>query len=283
MAAGGSGIMRRIALHAATAAILAFASSAAAQEAVSEGEADEKLDRSDATASAMGDEAARGHFRVGGILYDEGRFREAAEEFRKAHVLSGKPALHYNMYIAYRDAGLTPQAVEALRRYLGEAPEVPNRRQLEVRLAAMEQTLEGQQAPEESVAPVQAPTPVTTADAEAVTRPSPLPWVLGGLGAGLIVAGTVTGLMALSRTGAIEDACPDGLCPADYPLDRERSRARRTALATDVLLPVGAVSLGVGVLLYFLLGRDGPSAERPIEANASCGPGGCAGELRVRF
>jgi hypothetical protein len=204
-------------------------------------------------------------------------------------VLSGKPALHYNMYIAYRDAGLTQQAVEALRRYLAEAPEVPNRRQLEVRLAAMEQTLEGQQAPEESAAPeesgapVEAPTPVTTADAEAVTRPSPLPWVLGGLGAGLIVAGTVTGLMALSRTGAIEDACPDGLCPADYPLDRERSRARRTALATDVLLPVGAVSLGVGVLLYFLLGRDGHSDERPIEANASCGPGGCAGELRVRF
>jgi tetratricopeptide (TPR) repeat protein len=294
----GQGFMRRIVSRSAAAAMWLLASYATAQgapedpDAVTEEDASadagkESLDRDESVVAAEEHEAARGHFRVGGLLYDEGRFRDAAEEFRKAYALSGKPELLYNMYIAYRDAGLTEEAVESLRGYLDEAPEVAERRKLEVRLSAMEETLEASRAPtaEETAAAEAAATPATPAtDAEAEVEPrrSTLPWILAGVGAGLIVTGSVTGLMALSRTGDIEDACPNGVCPADYPLDRERDRARRLALTTDVLLPVGAAALGVGVLLYFLLNRD-DTAQRPVEANASCGPGGCSGELRMRF
>jgi tetratricopeptide (TPR) repeat protein len=293
-AVNGQGIMRRNVFGWVAAALWLVGAHATAQEApdgvpaeedATEGGDREVLDRDESAVAATGDDAARGHFRVGGILYDEGRFRDAAEEFRKAYELSDRPELLYNMYIAYRDAGLTQEAVAALRGYLEQVDEVPNRRKLEVRLAAMEETLQDRSAEEAATAgrAESSRTEELELHEEVAPERSLLPWIVAGIGAGLVVVGSVTGLMALSRTSDIEDACPGGQCPADYPLERERDRARRFALATDVLLPLGALAVGTGLLLFFLKKRNDAAPRPPVEANASCGPGGCAGELRMRF
>ncbi|MFW6050951.1 MAG: tetratricopeptide repeat protein [Myxococcota bacterium] len=248
----------------------------------------EGMDRNDEAVEAM-EEGARSHFRVGGLMYNEGRFREAAGEFAKAYEMSDKPELLFNMYIAYRDAGLTEQAVESLREYLERAENIPDRRKLQVRLEAMEQTLEGREQPaeaDEQPEPAEEPEPATampeTEEPEEPGR-SPVPWIVTGAGAALVVAATVTGIVALDKTGEIEDACTDeGLCPADFPLDRKRSEARRWVRATDALWPIGAAALGTGILLYFLM-NDDDSGERDVDASVGCTRGGCAGEVRMRF
>lgn len=247
----------------------------------------EGLDRNDATVEAMGDQEAKSHFRVGGTLYDEGRFREAAAEFEKAYALSGKPELLFNMYIAYRDAGLTKRAAEVLRKYLAEAPNVPDRRKLEVRLEAMEQTLEAEK--EQGAEEVQAedgtePGAEAGETAREESGASPVPWVVIGVGAAAIVAASVTGIIALNDSNDIADACgSDNVCPPDFPLDAKRDEARRWTRATDALWPIGVAALGTGIALYFLMRPDEPATEAPVEASGGCTRDGCAGELRVRF
>ncbi|MFW5876500.1 MAG: tetratricopeptide repeat protein [Myxococcota bacterium] len=259
----------------------------------------EDMSRNDETVEAMGDQEAKSRFRVGGMLYDEGRFREAAGEFEKAYEMSGKPALLYNMYIAYRDAGLTERAVEVLRKYLDEASDIPDRRKLEVRLGAMEKTLGGESdegSPEGDARSEDGTAAGAEADAGAAT-PGPaqedggskvVPWTITGLGAAILVAASVTGITALNKTNDIEEACTDdGRCPADFPLAQERTEARRWVRATDVLWPIGVAALGTGLVLFFLMGDDGEDDETAQETRWSgglgCAPGGCAGELQVRF
>lgn len=283
-----------------TEAAEASAEEASAEEAGAEDDSGgEDMSRNDETVEAMGDQEAKSRFRVGGMLYNEGRFREAAGEFEKAYEMSGKPALLYNMYIAYRDAGLTERAAEVLRKYLDEASDIPDRRKLEVRLGAMEQTLEGESdgaAPEGDGTEQGAPAE-TDGDAAAAT-PEParaeegpsqvVPWTITGVGAAILVAASVTGITALNKTNDIEDACTDdGQCPADFPLAQERADARKWVRATDVLWPIGVAALGTGLVLFFLMGDDESDDQAAQQTRwtggLGCAPGGCAGELQVRF
>jgi hypothetical protein len=79
----------------------------------------------------------------GQAAYDAGRFAEAAELFDRAYALSGRPALLHNIYVARRDMGDVPGAVEALRRYLADDTTVSSeqRELLRNRLRAMEASL----------------------------------------------------------------------------------------------------------------------------------------------
>jgi len=105
----------------------------------------------------------------------------------------------------------------------------------------------------ESGAPaeVEEPTPEPDAPAEAdTTSPNPRVvwgWTAVGVGAAVLIAGAVTGGMALSKNADIKDNCDGGDClPAWHG---EVDKRDRLALATDVLLPTGAAVAVVGVLL----------------------------------
>lgn len=78
-------------------------------------------------------------------------------------------------------------------------------------------------------------------------------YVLGGAGAGTILAGAGTGIAALVRRGSLED---DQLTSLGVDLRDDADRVDRLALATDVLLGVGALLLTIGVVLYFTTGDD---------------------------
>jgi hypothetical protein len=82
-------------------------------------------------------------------------------------------------------------------------------------------------------------------------------WTVTGIGAALLVAGAVTGGLALSANSAIGDHCPDGACPPAWHDDVDRRD--NLALSTNVLLGTGAAVAVVGVLLLTVFDGDEPA------------------------
>lgn len=87
---------------------------------------------------------------------------------------------------------------------------------------------------------------------------------IGVLAAGgaLIVAGAVTGGLAVSAAGS-----------AEFNDDGDADSARSLALATDVLIPLGVVAAGTGVVLMFVLRDDGEDdASAAVQVLPLAGP-----------
>lgn len=217
--------------------------------------------------SHAGDEEARLHFEIAVRAYRDGRFAEAAREFEAAYALSRRPELLHNVYLAYRDANVRDRAADALRRYLAEASDVPDRAMLEARLEALERELASAQ-------------PVDDGAAEATTEPAPpprddgapiLPITLIAVGGAALAGAAITTALVLSDQSELADGCPSRT-ECDPALRSTADRIETTALITDILLGVGLVSAGIGVAL--LLAGGGDSGE-PGATTVACGPAGC--------
>jgi tetratricopeptide (TPR) repeat protein len=242
------------------------------------------------------DDEARQHFQIGKTLYDAGRFPQAAEEFEQAYRLSNRPELLYNMYVAYRDAGNTQKAIESLRGYLEKVPDASDRINLKARLQSMEETAARQAEQERAAAEqarkeAEARSVAQTAAAPAAVQDEPkktettatersiVPWILVGTGGALLVAGTVTGVLALDGASQLEDACPDKTCPEEEADTIDETET--LALVTDFLIPGGVAIAGVGLVLFFTGALDA-EYEAPA-ASLGCVSGGCQATYRVRF
>jgi tetratricopeptide (TPR) repeat protein len=240
----------------------------------------------EAAESELDDDAARRHFTAGRGLYDVGRFDQAAIEFEEAHRLSGRPALLYNLYIAYRDAGNIPKAAENLRRYLQEMPDVEDRVNLRARL----EQLEAQAARESDV---QSQLEQQQRELEERRRreqlddggPSPLPWIVAGVGGAALVAGTITGILALGATSTLEENCPDpnNVCSLDYEdFDEDLDTAETLVTTTDWLLLGGGIVAAAGITWGIIaLASDGE--EEALPATVSCSGDGCTAVVSTRF
>jgi hypothetical protein len=73
-------------------------------------------------------------------------------------------------------------------------------------------------------------------------------FTVGGLGVASLVAGTVTGVFALTSLSASNAQCPNGVCSSQDGLARH-DQARSFAIATDVLLGVGAALVVTSIIL----------------------------------
>ena len=93
-----------------------------------------------------------------------------------------------------------------------------------------------------------------------------------GVGAALLVAGAVTGGLALSQYSDLKDKCIDNQCPSTN--DKEMGdRADTLALVTDVLLPTGAVIGTVGIVLLVLSqGNKGEADSQKVGFAPVLGP-----------
>jgi len=87
------------------------------------------------------DKQARTLFQQGRTAYDEGRYRDAWDYFRKAYLLSKRPALLYNVGQSADRLRMDREALEAFKLYLQRNPEADNRREVENRVRALEQRL----------------------------------------------------------------------------------------------------------------------------------------------
>ena len=227
------------------------------------------------------DEDARLHFELGQRAYDRGDFIRAAEGFAEAYRLSQRPALLYNMYVAYRDSQQRVEAAEALRSYLREAGEVPNRARLEVVLRELEAEIAGRER-DDATPEADATSPAPSGGRADVTSPMPsggsapiAPIAVAAAGAAVLIASTITGGLALARNGDLSAACPNDVCTVDGA-GAIHADVQTLSLATDVLWPIGVAALGVGLvwLIVELASGGGGSS-----AGAACGAGGCVATI----
>lgn len=247
---------------------------------------------------------SQSRFRIGLTLYQENRYLDAAREFEEAYRLSQHPEVLYNVYVCYRDAGDWVLAAEALRRYLAATPAtIPERTTLEQRLANIEQRLAELEsnirertervAEEQHLAERRAEAERLAAEAErraaeeaeaerlasAPRKPHWAGYATVGAGAAALIAGSITGFLAMQASSDLEERCPGGFCPESARSDYDS--ARSLASATDGLLIGGGVVAAAGVVLLLVL-REEPE-RAPVSADVRCGPSGCFGSLSARF
>jgi len=264
------------------------------------------------SAQSEAEEQARGHFRLGRAHYDNGDFLRAAQEFEAAFAISLHSQLLYNIYLAYRDANVTSKAAEALKGYLEQVADVPNRAQLAARLESLQQSLANtpQQTttttttatttgttPTEAAATTQPETatapettgPATTStasDAPAVSGGDTLvPIIIMGAGGALIIGGVITGIMTSGKESDLGKLCPDMTCsPANASEGMDlQSSGNTLALVTDILLFTGIAAAGTGAVLFLLSGGEESSEPPPATASFACAPGMCGGSVQLRF
>ena len=113
------------------------------------------------------------------------------------------------------------------------------------------------------------------------------PLIVMGIGGAMVVAGTITGIVALDKTSGIENKCPNDACPRSFDLDGERSSAKTVVRVTDVLLIGGGV-VTLGGLGWLLFGGDKQDAKPAARAtlpvpSAGCGLDGCRASMKVVF
>lgn len=237
---------------------LAVASGAAAQEATPD----------------MLDAEARARFELAMVHIEQGRFEDAATEFHQAWELSHRDALLYNEFLAWRDGGFNAQAAEALAAYLDSLPaDDPNRPNLEARLRALRAQLDAAPATEDATDDAIEP----SREPEPTTSPHPIGFVLLGVGAAAAIAGAVLGGVALSISDGLAADCAGGVCPESRRGDLDTGPA--LALGADILLPVGAVTAVVGLILALTV------TEASTEATAAlaCDGSGCVGAVGGSF
>lgn len=208
--------------------------SATAQEPDSEGSAE--------TPSGDGrDEEARMLFEAGQTAFDEGRFSNALDYFEQAYLLSGRAELLYNVGVSAERLRNDERALSALRQYLEEAPDVENRRNIEARIAILE---EGQ---------AESPSPTTDSGIGAG------PWILAGAGAVFVIAGSALVATAISHRNRVENSEAGSMW----------SDVESSADKVGPFSGIGFAALGLGAgmvtggLLWWALGRDSGDEDRP--------------------
>ena len=101
------------------------------------------------------DEEARQLFEAGRLAFTAGRFESALHSFERAHELSDRALLLYNIGTCYDRLRRDRQALETFRRYLAEVPDAANRAEVEARVAVLEDAIgEGGATPAPDVGPV---------------------------------------------------------------------------------------------------------------------------------
>ncbi|MGE0784865.1 MAG: tol-pal system YbgF family protein [Sandaracinaceae bacterium] len=237
---------------------------------------------------------ARMHFRLGRAYYDSGRFAEAAREFETAYELSQRPALLHNMYVAYRDAGDVADAIRALREYLRRVPDAEEHEQLTARLEVMVRTASEQGVDVEASGTVErrprdasASTGESASGSSAASSSSPSSggtwtpgWIVLGVGAAAVIAGAITGGLALGERSRLDEMC-DGARACDPGFEGTRDSAALLAGLTDGLLIGGGVIAAVGLVLALVITEDG--GDEGQGASLACDPTGCMARGWVRF
>lgn len=263
----------------------------------------------------MTDAQARGHFRLGRELYAQGRFAEAAKEFEIAYGLSGRGALLYNVYVAYRDAQDVPNAARALRGYLAAVPDAPDRGHLAARLDALEeiqrqaeaeaarQRADAERAQEEAREAerqrIEADQRARAAEQRAERKPSRpwWPWLVVGGGLAVTGTGVVLGALAVGDGDDLKGECvldprsgrgteaplqAGTACAPSLDLEARRAAIQSQALIGDVLWISGAVIAATGLVLAFALPDVYDDAES-APVTAGCSPSECRASLRLSF
>lgn len=210
--------------------------------------------------SASDQEAAKAHFLAGSSYYDAANYSDAVKEFNEAYRLSKRPDLLYNIALGYERLSDFDNAISTLKRYLVEKVNAPDRNMIESRIKNLEKLRDIRNNPPISPGtPLPEPQPQPQIEPQAQPEPAaPAKRGLGTLGYAGIGTGSVgavlllssigTGIVAKQKSDRLVEACPTRV-NCDPSLRSVQSQGKRLALATDVMIGVGAVALVAGVAL----------------------------------
>jgi tetratricopeptide (TPR) repeat protein len=245
-------------------ALLIGLSSPAGRAVAQESEAD-----ADAETTSPEEEEALDLFMEAERAYEAGRVTEAIDLLQRARALHQAPVLLFNLARAYETDGRLEDALDAYRRYLEEEPNAPDRGAIETRIHA----IEGQLVERERLAEERRHAEERAAEQrEEASAPSPLPWVIAGVGVLTVGAGVTFGLLA---DKARDDAIAD---PIHADALATFARGEDFAVAANVLFAVGGAIAAVGVIWGVIdLASSGSGDEQP-SAWLELGPS----SLRVR-
>ncbi|MFI5306905.1 MAG: tetratricopeptide repeat protein [Polyangiales bacterium] len=214
--------------------------------------ADEPTGPSEHAPSSQAPPEAIDHYARGREYFRVGQYAEAIVELKAALELDPtSPNLAYNVAYTSELLGNVREAIDYYRKYLANLPQTETEERQKT-LATLRR-LEGRLAAEA------APPPATTE-----TKPTPAPasttglgradawfWATLGGGAALLVGGTVTGVLALERRNEAR-AFVVGRDGTLAQRNKKSDQASTFALATDILLPAGAVVVASAALLFLL-------------------------------
>jgi tetratricopeptide (TPR) repeat protein len=216
------------------------------------------------------DAEARARFEAGRIAFGQGRYESALEDFRRAHDLTGRSELLYNIGSAADRLRLDGEALEAFEAYLAAVQESPVHPEVRRRVAVLREMLErGERETEDGAAtePVaDAPPEGGGAPAQdAATSPrmdsggrSTLgPWLTLGAASLLMTVGVALGAVGVRKMNNWQDP-PQGSRWSEVQ-DGHARGARLSAAGWAVAgLGVGGLS---GAILWLL--RGGRAEEEP--------------------
>lgn len=168
-------------------------------------------------AAESSDAEARALFNAGQVAYEDARFEDALAYFERAHDLSGRPALLFNIASAAERVRDDQRALKAYQQYLDALPEAPNRRFVEGRIRFLEEAMASREARDtestETATDVPSPqdaarqTPATAASPGAPEPPEDSggsvlgQWWFWTVVGAVIVAGVATGVVLGTRDG----------------------------------------------------------------------------------
>jgi tetratricopeptide (TPR) repeat protein len=85
---------------------------------------------------------AKQHYEIATRFYDVGKYGEAIGEYEAAYLLTGDPALLYNIGQAYRLWDHPDDAIRVYKNYLRQRPDAVNRADVERKIADLERVVE---------------------------------------------------------------------------------------------------------------------------------------------
>lgn len=232
------------------------------------------------------DQEARGLFDAGRTSFDAGRYTDALGYFQRAHELSGRPALLFNIATTHDRLRHDAEALGAFEAYLSSVPDAQNRAEVEARIAPLREavaTRERERVATERAAretgPAVGPEPAHDGVAPRASAPRVLTWIAGGLALATAGVAAWAWISANSRYGDLEDGCyaMRGAC-TEAEIDASGVATRVTL--TNVFGLAAFVAAAGAVTLFFL---EAPDDSTPDAPHAALGVGPAGVVLRGAF
>jgi tetratricopeptide (TPR) repeat protein len=191
--------------------------------------------------------------------YRAGDFARAIDLLKQAYALRPSPVLLYNLARAYESSGRSEDAVAAYREFLAKEPKAPDRGAIEKRIETLDaQIADRKRAQSErndrAKRDEQSAPGTTTPPPQTEESRSPVPWIVAGGGAAVLVGGIAVSVVARSRA---DDARTE---PVQRPSRDIQDEARNLSTISTVLMIAGGAILVGGVIWGLAAGTRKSSA-----------------------
>jgi tetratricopeptide (TPR) repeat protein len=236
-------------------------------------------------------ERAKELFKKGEVHFSLGEFKKSLGLYREAYRVKPLAGFLFNIGQCYRNLGDCEKAIFYYKQYLSRMPEAPNAKDVEtligvcVRSEARKTEAQRRKA-EEARKKAEEERLAAELEREQAEKAAEAGqgkglkkiwfWSAAGLSGAMLLTGTITGVMALSKNKEYKDS---GTSVADRQ-DLMDSGKTLANVSTATFVIGGVAAAGTAVLYFF---TDWSSEEKPAEVSAGLLPGGGSIVLKGRF